>query len=133
MRTNAKTVYLAGPIFDRDDYDVFRWRNVATESLERAGWKVFNPALKDFRGKESGRAHEIVRRDMELMEQCSFMLANCGTVSAGTSMEIFHFFTRGLGRVVTVSRNPGPWVEAHSHAVAGDLDEAIGRLLMWLP
>ena len=128
-----KSVYLAGPIFDCDDYTVHRWRNDAAAALSPRGWKVVNPATMDFRGQERKAAKEIVRHDMKLMESCEFMLANCGRVSAGTSMEIFHFFTRGLGRVVSVSRNPSPWVTAHSHYVSGDVDEAIGMLMQWMP
>lgn len=128
-----KSVYLAGPIFDCDDYTVYKWRNEATDVLSPRGWRVVNPAAVDFRGRERAAAKEIVAHDMRLMESCEFMLANCGRVSAGTSMEIFHFFTRGLGRVVSVSRNPSPWVVAHSHYVAGDVDEAIGMLTQWMP
>jgi nucleoside 2-deoxyribosyltransferase len=130
----TRNIYLAGPIFDCDDRDVFLWRNHASAILEDRGWNVVDPAIsEDFRGRERGIEKQIVKHDMELMETCDFMLANCGRASHGTAMEIFHFFTRGLGRIVVVSRNPGPWLVAHSHAVVGSVDEAIELLAGWYP
>jgi hypothetical protein len=63
----TRNIYLAGPIFDCDDRDVFLWRNHASSVLEDRGWNVVDPAIsEDFRGREKGIEKKIVKHDMEL-------------------------------------------------------------------
>lgn len=117
------TTYLAGPIQGRSDEDCAGWREAAKAELP----STLDPFRRDFRGRELDNPEEIVSADIADIESSDFLLANCWTVSAGTSMEIF--LASQMGKVViTVVPDPAaasPWIVHHSDEVHSSLWDAI--------
>lgn len=126
-------VYLAGPINGQADADVFAWRAAAKSMLSR--FDIIDPADRDYRGREldDGVPEEIVLSDIAALGQADVLLASCHKPSAGTSMEIMHYYRSHRGRVVVVSPDgrPSPWVVVHSHAVVRTLEEACALIVQW--
>jgi len=121
----VKKVYLAGPINGCNDQEVFGWRKDASEAL--AGFEVIDPSRRDFRGKESASACDIVELDKKDIDSCDILLAYAVTPSVGTSMEVLYAYAHPLKKTVVavLSRNASPWLIYHSDYQVGTVSEAV--------
>jgi nucleoside 2-deoxyribosyltransferase len=122
-------VYLAGPINGCTDEQAKGWREEARELLEKSGHEVFDPMVRDYRGRElePGIAAEIVEQDKNDIRACGGMLVYYERPSVGTSMEVF--FADDEGKVVIVVDKSGkplsPWLTYHSMAQVGSIESAV--------
>ena len=94
-------------------------------------YTFLDPMRRDYRGRENepGIDKAIVDGDLQDVDDCDILLANCPTPSHGTSMEIYHHASRG-GYVITVCPNPrpSPWLTRWSRHVVPTIEDAIKLL-----
>lgn len=123
-----KTIYLCGPINGRTDADCKNWREEAKKL-----WvgQTLDPMRRDYRGREGDCVAEIVRGDLEDIQDSDAFLTYFDKPSVGTSMEVF-YAKHVLGiPVVVVSSSDGPlspWLIYHSDHIVKTLPEAIEKL-----
>lgn len=117
-------IYLAGPMFQADDDECKLWRDEAIRKL--ADHEIFNPMIRDYRGRTDEKATEIVEEDKKDIDTCDILLVNHTRASVGTSMEILYAWERQK-RIITVVHNSeiSPWLLYHSEKIFHDLDSAI--------
>jgi nucleoside 2-deoxyribosyltransferase len=125
------TVYLAGPIFVCSDDECRRWRERAMHLLGGA-IKTLDPMRRDYRGRESGMAKEIVMGDLKDIDQCDVVLANVSRPSWGTAMEIA-IASRADKPVVAfgVTKAVSPWLLYHCDAIHADLEAACDEVFRY--
>lgn len=118
-------VYLAGPIFGRNDEECVRWRLAAEVLLETAGHLVIDPMSRDCRGHEDELAADIVRSDKEAIDCSDCVLVNASEPSWGTAMEILYAHSRGRVIVAfTGAERISPWLRVHSTHIFWSLARA---------
>jgi len=120
-----KAVYLAGPINGCTDEECMVWRARARQLLE-GQFDIYDPMDRDFRGRESLEANEIVSTDLLAIAVCDFLLVNASRPSWGTAMEVMRAWESGK-RVVAFSdaESPSPWLTVHTHAIVKSLEAAV--------
>ena len=120
-------VYLAGPIFQSEDHECIDWRREARIKLDAI--EVFDPMVRDYRGKTSENYQRIVEEDKELIDEAQVLLVNHIKPSVGTSMEILYAWERKK-HVVVISENPeiSPWLIYHSNETFSSLNDAIDHI-----
>jgi nucleoside 2-deoxyribosyltransferase len=120
-------IYLAGPMFQTEDNECKAWRDEAIAKL--TGHEIFNPMIRDYRGRTDEKAAEIVEEDKKDIDSCDVILVNHTRPSVGTSMEILYAWERKK-RIITVihSDQISPWLLYHSERIFRDLDSAIDYL-----
>lgn len=117
-----KRVYLAGAI------NGMEWRWYVIGKLPSDKFEVVNPMRRDYRGRESEHAAEIVEHDKMDIESCDALLVRAVTPSWGTAMEMFYGHQLGKRVVSFVGMSSvSPWVAQHSE-VCLTMDEAIKKL-----
>lgn len=127
-------VYLGGPINGCTDDEANGWRTEAKALIETRGHEWVDPMRRDYRGREMepGIADEIVRGDLEDINECDLLLMACPKPSVGTSMEVFHGASVGK-RVVAVvpddGRDPSPWLVVHAEVWRGSVNDYIKERL----
>jgi nucleoside 2-deoxyribosyltransferase len=115
------TVYLAGPIFGCRDDECFGWRDQARHLLGGA-IKTLDPMRRDYRGRESANATDIVIGDLRDILESDVVLANVSRPSWGTAMEIA--IASRAGKVVMgfgSSEPISPWLTHHCEFIHADL------------
>jgi nucleoside 2-deoxyribosyltransferase len=127
-------VYLAGPIANMNDKQTHMWREVAARILNEESIDTIDPAkLRDFRNVPFPDDLAVVEPDKADIDSCDVLLANCHTVSVGTSMEILYAWERGKF-VVVVHPDPehcSPWIHYHAHDVVPALWMGLETILRW--
>ena len=120
-------IYLAGPMFLTEDDECKVWRDQAKANL--ANHDVFDPMIRDYRGRTDEHYVEIVEEDKKEIDTCDMLLVNHTRPSVGTSMEILYAWERKK-RIVTVvhGKDVSPWLIYHSEKIFHDLDSAIDYL-----
>lgn len=125
-------VYLAGPIFGCSDAACKDWRAAARAGLEARGAEVFDPMVRDYRGREHepGIDREIVVQDKRDIQDSTALLVYFDHPSVGTSMEVLYAWMNG--RVIVVWNTTGkalsPWLTYHANRIVSDLPSAIEAL-----
>lgn len=124
------SVYLAGPIFQRNDSEVFNWRYSAIKSLSKGGIEIYNPASRDFR-KKTSKVNEIVLLDKAQIDKCDVLFANCLRPSFGTSMEIMYAYINKKIIVTCCSKEhtDSPWLKFHSLFLSDSFDACIKKII----
>lgn len=128
MRNHIEpTVYLCGGLNGLTDEECNNWRTFAKSRL----LKTIDPMRRDYRGRESTNASEIVHGDLQDIQACTCVLANCAKPSWGTAMEIFYAHSIGKPVYAVVPSGPvSPWLEFHAY-VLHSLGDAITRIRAW--
>ncbi len=122
-----KTIYLSGPIMDEHEGEARQWREEAKRIL---GEKFFllDPMRRNFKDREVDSANEIVRFDLQDVEDADFILVNYNKASIGTAMEIFHA-SHNLGKFI-VGFSPfefkecSPWMIKYCTKILPSLEDA---------
>jgi len=122
-----KTIYLSGPIMDEHEGEARQWREEAKRIL---GEKFFllDPMRRNFKDREVDSANEIVRFDLQDVEDADFILVNYNKASIGTAMEIFHA-SHNLGKFI-VAFSPfeftdcSPWMVKYCTKILPSLEDA---------
>ena len=122
-----KTIYLSGPIMDVHEGDAREWRETAKKILNEKFF-LLDPMRRNFKDREVDSANEIVRFDLQDVEEGDIILVNYSKASIGTSMEIFHA-SHNLGKFV-VGFSPfeysecSPWMVKYCTKILPTLEEA---------
>jgi len=115
--------YLAGPINGCNDSEAHDWREEASALL--GAKNVFNPMVRDYRGKEDQSVAEIVELDKADIDACDVLIVWFVKPSIGTSMEVLYAWERGK-QIIVVNKQEkplSPWLVYHSHRIIKDLNE----------
>lgn len=123
----VKKIYLSGPIMDEHEGAAREWREAAKRLL---GDKFFllDPMRRNFKDREVDSANEIVRFDLQDVEDADLILVNYNKPSIGTSMEVFHA-SHNLGKFV-VAFSPfsfadcSPWMVKYCTKILPTLEDA---------
>jgi nucleoside 2-deoxyribosyltransferase len=124
----VKKIYLSGPIMDEHEGTAREWRETAKRLL---GDRFFllDPMRRNFKDREVDSANEIVRFDLQDVEDADLILVNYNKPSIGTSMEIFHA-SHNLSKFV-VAFSPyefvecSPWMVKYCTKILPSLEEAV--------
>ncbi len=124
----VKTVYLSGPIMDEHEGSAREWRETAKQLL---GEKFFllDPMRRNFKDREVDSANEIVRFDLQDVEDADLILVNYSKASIGTAMEIFHA-SHNLGKFVVAFApfdfgDCSPWMVKYCTKILPTLEAAV--------
>lgn len=111
-------------MFQTEDDECRAWRDYAIARLPEH--EIFNPMIRDYRGRTDDKYTEIVEEDKKDIDRCEVLLVNHTKPSVGTSMEILYAWERKK-RIITVVHGPdvSPWLIYHSEKIFTDLDSAI--------
>lgn len=133
------TIYLAGPIFQREVADAKRWRNSAKKL-----WygKTLDPTRRMVKGvPDRATMERIVEQDKQDILKADAVLAFWdGTPSVGTSMELFYAYSV-LSKPVVIAA-PGVkdpeaglslWLRYHCTSIAPTLENAVVRIERLFP
>ncbi|MFD4699785.1 nucleoside 2-deoxyribosyltransferase [Streptomyces niveus] len=124
--SDARPVYLAGPIQGCTDSEATDWRDAARMMIRG---DILNPMARDYRGREHENVSDIVEGDKADIRKCRAVLAYCPRPSVGTSMEIQYAWSLHIPVVTVVPSGPvSPWLRYHSIGVFRDLAAAIASL-----
>ena len=112
---------------DEHEGEARQWREEAKRLL---GEKFFllDPMRRNFKDREVDSANEIVRFDLQDVEDADFILVNYNKASIGTSMEIFHA-SHNLGKFI-VAFSPfefvecSPWIVKYCTKILPSLEDA---------
>ncbi len=122
-----KTIYLSGPIMDEHEGEARQWREEAKRIL---GEKFFllDPMRRNFKDREVDSANEIVRFDLQDVDDADFILVNYNKASIGTAMEIFHA-SHNLGKFIVAFspfefKDCSPWMVKYCTKILPSLEES---------
>jgi nucleoside 2-deoxyribosyltransferase len=124
----VKKIYLSGPIMDEHEGIAREWRETAKKLLS-GEFVLLDPMRRNFKDREVDSANEIVRFDLQDVEDADIILVNYCKPSIGTSMEVFHA-NHNLGKFV-VGFSPyefkecSPWMVKYCTKILSSLEEAI--------
>ena len=112
---------------DEHEGEARQWREEAKRLL---GEKFFllDPMRRNFKDREVDSANEIVRFDLQDVEDADFILVNYNKASIGTAMEIFHA-SHNLGKFI-VAFSPfefkecSPWMVKYCTKILPSLEDA---------
>ncbi len=112
---------------DEHEGEARQWREEAKRIL---GEKFFllDPMRRNFKDREVDSANEIVRFDLQDVEDADFILVNYNKASIGTAMEIFHA-SHNLGKFI-VGFSPfefkecSPWMIKYCTKILPSLEDA---------
>ncbi len=112
---------------DEHEGEARQWREEAKRIL---GEKFFllDPMRRNFKDREVDSANEIVRFDLQDVEDADFILVNYNKASIGTAMEIFHA-SHNLGKFI-VGFSPfeftecSPWMVKYCTKILPSLEDA---------
>ena len=128
MQTQAKSIYLCGPIMDATSGERKTWRQRTKERL--AGkFIVLDPMRRNFRDREIDSSNEIVEFDIQDIRNSDILLVNFSKPSIGTSMEVFYAsHSQGKG-VIAFSpytfKDMSPWMVKFCTKILSNLEEAL--------
>ncbi|NLF39800.1 hypothetical protein GX586_10165 [bacterium] len=122
-----RQIYLSGPIMDEHEGVAREWREAAKRLL---GDKFFllDPMRRNFKDREVDSANEIVRFDLQDVEDADILVVNYNKPSIGTAMEIFHA-SHNLGKFVVAFspftfKDCSPWMVKYCTKILPTLEEA---------
>ena len=124
-------VYLAGPINGCTDEECKAWRAEARRLLEPIH-AVIDPMDFDCRGQESEMAGEIVKHDLERLDEADLVLVNAERPSWGTAMELVYARQGGKPAIAFAGFSIGeasPWLRGHTSKVFLTLTEACSEIV----
>ena len=115
--------YLAGPINGCTDDEAVNWRERSKVLLGYVN--CVDPMVRDYRGKEDSHYREIVLKDLEDIDGCDVVLANCWTPSVGTSMELWYAHSNGIPIVAIVPEDApvSPWIRYVASSIVHNVDD----------
>jgi len=123
----VKKIYLSGPIMDEHEGVAREWRELAKRLL---GDKFFllDPMRRNFKDREVDSANEIVRFDLQDVDDADLLLVNYNKPSIGTAMEIFHA-SHNLGKFVVAFspytfKDCSPWMVKYCTKILLTLEDA---------
>ncbi len=122
-----KTIYLSGPIMDEHEGDAREWRDTAKRLLNEKFF-LLDPMRRNFKDREVDSANEIVRFDLQDVEDADFLIVNYNKPSIGTSMEVFHA-SHNLGKFI-IAFSPfefsecSPWMVKYCTKILPSLEAA---------
>lgn len=119
-------VYLAGPINGCTDEECKAWRAEARRMLEPIH-AVIDPMDFDCRGREGDMAADIIKHDLERLDEADLVLVNAERPSWGTAMELVYARQGGKPVIAYVGLgnfDVSPWLQGHSAKVCVTLTEA---------
>jgi nucleoside 2-deoxyribosyltransferase len=119
-------VYLAGPINGCTDDECKAWRLDARRMLEPIH-AVIDPMDFDCRGREGDMADDIVKHDLERLDEADIVLVNAERPSWGTAMELVYARQGGKPAIAFVGlprSSVSPWLRGHLAKVFGTLEQA---------
>ncbi|RLI04269.1 hypothetical protein DRO26_04925, partial [Candidatus Bathyarchaeota archaeon] len=116
-----KKVFISGPIQGMEKRQFYRKK--LGKMLKDMGFEVLDPWEREkivysSRGGEWWKEVPIkglVKRDLEDIDRCDFLVAYVPKPSVGTSMELFYAKNKNKPTyVICKMKNPSPWIVAHS-------------------
>lgn len=116
-------VYLAGPINGCTDQECKGWRAEARHLLEPTH-AVIDPMDFDCRGLEGDMAADIIKHDLDRLDEADLVLVNAERPSWGTAMELVYARQAGKPAIAFVGPQKGfvsPWLQGHTAKVCGTL------------
>lgn len=118
-------VYLAGPMNGCTDAEVREWRDWFKQ-CDMFEW--VDPSLRDMRGKELELGPETCDADLEEIDSCEAVVANCWKKSDGTISEM-QWAWIGERSVIAICQDPNrPWVRKWSDEVCSNKEAALQKL-----
>ena len=112
---------------DEHEGEAREWRDEAKKLL---GEKFFllDPMRRNFKDREVDSANEIVRFDLQDVEDADFLLVNYNKPSIGTSMEVFHA-SHNLGKFIVAFspfefKDCSPWMVKYCTKILPSLEDA---------
>ena len=127
-----KRVYLAGPIFGKNDDECTGWRTAASAWLTMKGFEPVDPMRRDYRGREDLAPEAIVSGDMEDILLCGYILANVNEPSWGTAMELVYGMQSDCTVIAFATRERvpklSPWIRCHTDQVYVSLRDALNGI-----
>lgn len=122
-----KKMYLAGSIFQCEDYECINWRNNVKDCIR--GMEVLDPMIRDYRKTTNEDFKEIVEKDKIEIDASDILLVYYAKPSVGTSMEILYAWERGK-KIYIISEHDeiSPWLLYHSHKIFTSITEAMEYL-----
>lgn len=124
-------VYLAGPIFGKNDDECRGWRERAKHLLG-GYFRALDPMRRDYRGSEQLHSKDIVKQDIADIAESDAVLAFVAAPSWGTAMEIAR--ARVLDKFIVgwgAEGNVSPWLVEHCDAVFRTLEDACDEIVFW--
>ena len=119
-------IYLAGSIHGLTLTEANDWRERAKETLSPL--RVINPLDFEFDGRTHPPA-EIIKTDLEAIDDATEVLVDLRAASWGTAMEIM--YAHGLGTPVIgwgSDGNISPWVRHHVGRIYFTLHDAVREM-----
>lgn len=124
-----KNVYLCGAINGKSDSECNDWRAFAKHLLG-GSFATLDPMRRDYRGREDECVDEIVRGDLDDINESEFVLVNACAPSWGTAMEVISAYRDGKKVVAfTDSKRISPWLRYHTHAIYDSVERACMAIL----
>ena len=124
-------VYLAGPINGCADEECKKWRLFARQMLEPIH-AVIDPMDFDCRGREGDMAADIIKHDLERLDEADLVLVNAERPSWGTAMELVYARQGGKPAIAFVGLPRScvsPWLRGHLAKVCGTLPQACFHII----
>lgn len=125
-----RRIFISGPIQGMEMEQSYR--NVIREICIRCGYDPVDPWEREkifYRGTDQHwwnkvSAADFIKRDLEDIERCDFLIAYFPKLSAGTCMELFYAKLRGK-RTISICEieNPSPWIAFHSDLILKKIEE----------
>jgi nucleoside 2-deoxyribosyltransferase len=125
-----RKVFVSGPIQGMETEQSYR--DAIRRICVRCGYEVIDPWEREkilYRGTEAGWWNKVpgadfIRRDLEDIERCEFLVAYFPRLSAGACMELFYAKLKGKRTVcICEIENPSPWIIVHSDTVIKRIEE----------
>lgn len=119
-------VYLCGGINGLTDEQAAGWRDLTKATLT-GKFEFLDPMRRDYRGIEDQHVEEIVKLDLEDIDNSDIILCNCARPSWGTAMEIFYSAycaDKYIISIVPKGQKISPWLKYHSTEIVSTLEEA---------
>lgn len=120
--------YLCGPINGCTDDEATNWRELAKQAL--GAENCIDPMRRDYRGIENANVAKIVNGDLDDIDTCDIVLANCWHASWGTAMEIHYAYEccKMVIAVVPPGTSVSPWLTYHASLITDSLTDALGQI-----
>ena len=125
-------VYLGGPIAGCTDEEAKDWRNHLKKILPSIEFS--DPMDRDFREVDGDHTEVIVEGDLDAIDSCDVLLANCWKIGWGTGMEIMYASRWADIKILTIvpPEHPiSPWLTYHCDYIARSMEDAIETLKNW--
>lgn len=123
-------IYLSGPIMFDDD--PVSWREQVKDRFrDHKNIELLDPLRRDFRDDEILSTNEIVKFDLQDVEDADIILVNYTKPSVGTSMEVREAYIKGkfiIGFTNLPKEKWSPWMIYHCTRIVEGLDKALNYI-----